>query len=309
MAEFAEKEAIKQQLAEKENELTKMKAGLVSYSAQMKQNFDKMQESITLEKRKSTKLERTLAKKENEFEKIKAGVKEFHTEMRKRLDASKKQLSQEVERRCLAEMQLKNGVSRVQHVTVSDWIRTESRSNPGQFYFRHRHTGKTRSSPPAGDPAATVAVQEKELQEKEMTDEGLWIRVESRSNPGQIYYRHRHTGKTCSSLPDKKDLSEKVLSAPPAAELKVDKANPSPWLHVESRNNPGKFYWKHKDSGQTRWSAPEEEEGAATAATEASATSPASEMPAKAEVEGGGGVLQAARCPKQWKGRKSNPKR
>jgi hypothetical protein len=86
--------------------MQKMKVGLVKYSAQMQQQVSKMQEIINLAKRKATKLEKTLTKKEHEFEKIKLGVKEFQAAMSSRSKAGKEKLAQEVERRCIAELQL-----------------------------------------------------------------------------------------------------------------------------------------------------------------------------------------------------------
>ena len=99
-----------------------------------------------------------------------------------------------------------------------DWKMVESRSNPGEFYYRNTVTGHAQWDGPR------------------LVENSNWIMVESRSTPGEFYYRNTVTGHTQWDGP-----------------RLVKNSN---WIMVESRSTPGEFYYRNTVTGHTQWDLP-----------------------------------------------------
>lgn len=127
------------------------------------------------------------------------------------------------------------------------WIRTTSRSRPGEVVYENTVTGERQAwfpDAPAGgakpnadkvakNKAALEAFRAKKAAEREAEaakplPDG-WKRVESRSRPGEFVYENLYTEERQSWFPD----------AP------AEKPLPEGWRKVESRSYPGEFVYEN----------------------------------------------------------------
>eukprot|EP00040_Diaphanoeca_grandis_P030667 m.181861 g.181861 ORF g.181861 m.181861 type:complete len:372 (-) comp32083_c0_seq1:331-1446(-) len=128
----------------------------------------------------------------------------------------------------------------------SGWIRSESKSRPGELVYENTVTGERQAwfpdEPATQDPKADIkaknaAALEKRkaaLAAKKSEDAGKalpagWKRVESRSRPGEFVYENEFTEERQAWFPET-----------PAA-----KPLPEGWRKVESRTYPGEFVYEN----------------------------------------------------------------
>ena len=159
------------------------------------------------------------------------------------------------------------------------WTRVASTSRPGETVYQNEHTGDKQAwfpdapAMPAGatpEEIAKEAMKDKNkaalakrkaaLAAKKSEDDGKalpagWIRVESRSRPGEFVYENTYTDERQAWFPDG-----------PAS-----KPLPDGWNKVESRTYPGEFVFENKHTGERQAWEPTE----AAAKTEGKATKPA----------------------------------
>jgi len=177
----------------------------------------------------------------------------------------------------------------------SGWKRVASSSRPGETVYQNTHTGEKQAWFP--DQAAMAAGASEEdiakeslkaknkaalekrkaaLAAKKSEDAGKavpegWIRVESRSRPGEFVYENKYTEERQAWFPDG-----------PAS-----KPLPDGWKRVESRSYPGEYVFENVHTGERQAWEPTEgapkTEGKATAppaAAAAAAAPPKAEAPA-----------------------------
>jgi len=127
----------------------------------------------------------------------------------------------------------------------SGWIRSESKSRPGEVVYENTVTGERQAWFPdqaAGDPkqdlksknAAALEKRKAALQNKKSEDAGKalpagWKRVESRSRPGEFVYENEFTDERQAWFP----------------ESPASKPLPEGWRKVESRTYPGEFVYEN----------------------------------------------------------------
>lgn len=163
----------------------------------------------------------------------------------------------------------------------SGWIRTESRSRPGEVVYENTVTGERQAwfpdQPAEVDDAksalakknkAALDKRKKALQQKKSEDNSKklpagWKRVESRSRPGEFVYENELTEERQAWFPD----------AP------AEKPLPEGWKKVESRSYPGEFVYENKHTLERQaWvptePAPKTENQAAPASAPAVAKAP-----------------------------------
>jgi len=127
------------------------------------------------------------------------------------------------------------------------WIRSESRSRPGETVYENTVTGERQAwfpDAPAGGGGASAELKKKNaealakrkaaLAAKKSEDESKplpegWKRVESRSRPGEFVYENTYTEERQAWFPD--GPAEKPL--------------PEGWRKVESRSYPGEFVYEN----------------------------------------------------------------
>lgn len=134
------------------------------------------------------------------------------------------------------------------------WIRTQSRSRPGEVVYENTVTGERQAwfpdGPAVSQPAVPLDPKKAELQAKnkialEQRKQAMmakknaedaqkklpegWKRVESRSRPGEFVYENTYTEERQAWFPD----------AP------AEKPLPSGWRKVESRSYPGEFVYEN----------------------------------------------------------------
>ena len=138
------------------------------------------------------------------------------------------------------------------------WTRVASTSRPGETVYQNEHTGDKQAwfpdapAMPAGatpEETAKEAMKDKNkaalakrkaaLAAKKSEDDGKalpagWIRVESRSRPGEFVYENTYTDERQAWFPDG-----------PAS-----KPLPDGWNKVESRTYPGEFVFENKHTGE-----------------------------------------------------------
>eukprot|EP00397_Hematodinium_sp_SG-2012_P010833 GEMP01010959.1.p1 GENE.GEMP01010959.1~~GEMP01010959.1.p1 ORF type:complete len:686 (+),score=117.76 GEMP01010959.1:876-2933(+) len=114
------------------------------------------------------------------------------------------------------------------------WVKKESRSCPGAFYYHNQRLNKVQIEHPA---------------RAEM--DGLppgWKKVESKSKPGQFYYYDSNTSTSHLELPSElqnykpESSNSDAAPSPPTATPAVPAAK-NEWLLRESTKNKGAFYW------------------------------------------------------------------
>eukprot|EP00052_Salpingoeca_macrocollata_P010711 m.83111 g.83111 ORF g.83111 m.83111 type:complete len:458 (+) comp17694_c0_seq3:130-1503(+) len=172
------------------------------------------------------------------------------------------------------------------------WRRVESRSRPGEFVYENIHTeerqawfpevaaseeasaplvaqnedDKKKEELKAKNKAALEkrkkALEEKKAAEKDMPLPEGWIRVESRSRPGEMVYENTvtkdrqawfPTEPAVAADPKKAELAEKNKKALEAYKAKMaakkneeaSKPLPEGWKRVESRSRPGEFVYEN----------------------------------------------------------------
>lgn len=134
------------------------------------------------------------------------------------------------------------------------WVRTESRSRPGEVVYENTVTGERQAwfpDTPAVAPGAapmdpkkaelmaknkaaldarkaSVMKKKNEEENAKKLPEG-WRRVESRSRPGEFVYENIHTEERQAWFP----------------EAPAEKALPAGWRKVESRSYPGEFVYEN----------------------------------------------------------------
>jgi len=114
--------------------------------------------------------------------------------------------------------------------TPGKWTKTESKSNPGKFYYVNSETGDTSVDKPA------------EYEEKKP----VWSRVESKSNPGQFYYHNSETDKTQEERP----AGIEILNDVGRKGTKEEEEDEGiAWERRESKTKPGNFYYFNPKTG------------------------------------------------------------
>lgn len=129
------------------------------------------------------------------------------------------------------------------------WIRSESKSRPGEIVYENTVTGERQAwfpdEPAMNDSdakkadlkaknAAALKKRQQALASKKAEDEGKplpagWKRVESRSRPGEFVYENEFTEERQAWFPE--GPAEKQL--------------PAGWRKVESRTYPGEFVYEN----------------------------------------------------------------
>jgi len=176
------------------------------------------------------------------------------------------------------------------------WRKVESRSRPGEFVYENIHTEERQAWFPTeaaseeakpqlvaqnADASLKASLKEKNLKALEKRRETMkkqkeeeaklplpegWIRVESRSRPGEMVYENTVTKERQAWFPDapavagggavdpkKAELIEKnrkaleARRASQAAQKSADSTKPLPegWRRVESRSRPGEFVYEN----------------------------------------------------------------
>jgi len=174
----------------------------------------------------------------------------------------------------------------------SGWTRVASSSRPGETVYQNTHTGEKQAwfpdqpAMPAGASeadiakealksknAAALAKRKAALEAKKAEDAGKplpegWVRVESRSRPGEFVYENKHTDERQAWFP----------------EAAASKPLPAGWNKVESRTYPGEFVYENIHTGErqawepTEAAAKTEGKVAAPAPAAAAAAAPAADV-------------------------------
>merc|ERR1712008_7550 len=113
--------------------------------------------------------------------------------------------------------------------TSGKWTKTESKSNPGKYYYVNSETGDTTVDKPA------------DYEEPKP----IWSRVESKSNPGQFYYHNSESDKTVLERP----AGVEILNDVGQKGAKEEEDEGIAWERCESKSKPGNFYYFNPKTG------------------------------------------------------------
>lgn len=126
------------------------------------------------------------------------------------------------------------------------WVRKESASKPGTFYYFNHKTGANEMEPPLVDLP--------------------WKCMESSHKKGQYYYFNEFTNDTSVDPPNSarsgkgvKRAGDQIFTGASKRNRNDDKEKvPDGWIRKESDSHKNKFYYYHEKSGKTSWTRPDE---------------------------------------------------